>query len=159
MLTFDGSQTSAYARNPSETPSVISAIEGLVGKESGAHGRDEVARTHAACRRAREVVPLPRVQRVADSIFADTHNTAVRNSLHESQLVSAILQNATLSQDWSGAGRRASSGHGGAFVGQLEQVSMVIASRHAFEAERDVFYIELGGFDHHSEVLANLQVQ
>lgn len=36
------------------------------------------------------------------------------------------------------------------------QVSNVIAARSAFEAERDVFYVELGGFDHHADLADSL---
>lgn len=36
-------------------------------------------------------------------------------------------------------------------MGQMQQVAGVIASREAFEAERDVFYVELGGFDTHAD--------
>ena len=83
------------------------------------------------------------------SVFAETHNSMVRTALRDSDVVSALLENATLSQDWEGL--YASSEVAG-FVGQLEQVSRVIASRQAFSAERDVFYINLGGFDTHNEV-------
>ena len=33
----------------------------------------------------------------------------------------------------------------------------MISSREAFEAERDIFYIELGGFDNHANVLDNVR--
>lgn len=48
-------------------------------------------------------------------------------------------------------------GHGQRFVAQLEQVSRVIAAREAFDAEVDVFYVELGGFDTHSDMLAGTE--
>ena len=58
----------------------------------------------------------------AISIFASTHNTVIRDALRESERISALLQNATLTQDWPAAINRASAGIGGKFVGQLQQV-------------------------------------
>ena len=86
----------------------------------------------------------------AGSVFAETYNDALRRSLVDSERISKLLANATLTQNWDSAINQASVGHGQSFVAQLEQVASVIAARHAFEAEVDVFYIELGGFDTHA---------
>jgi uncharacterized protein (DUF1501 family) len=94
--------------------------------------------------------PLRRAQ--AGSIFAETHNDAVRRALVDSERISRLLTNATLTVDWGHAASRASAGHGKRFVEQLKQVASVVSARHAFEAEVDVFYVELGGFDSHSDV-------
>lgn len=99
------------------------------------------------------------VGRKAGSIYAATHNTMLRRSLHESARIDQLLQNATLTQNWAARTSLASQGHGRQFVQQLQQVAQVIASRHAFEAERDMFYVELPGFDHHAEVVENLKTK
>eukprot|EP00928_Gymnodinium_smaydae_P003202 TRINITY_DN1113_c0_g1_i8.p1 TRINITY_DN1113_c0_g1~~TRINITY_DN1113_c0_g1_i8.p1 ORF type:complete len:1938 (+),score=261.64 TRINITY_DN1113_c0_g1_i8:71-5815(+) len=39
---------------------------------------------------------------------------------------------------------------------QLRQVALVIATREKRKAERDFFYVELGGFDHHAELRESL---
>ena len=95
----------------------------------------------------------------AGSIFAETHNAAVRASLVDSERIAALLENVTLTQDWERAINRASSGHGQDFVSQLKQVANIIAGRVAFEAERDIFYIELGGFDLHSDLSDKLDAK
>ena len=46
------------------------------------------------------------------SIFADVHNTAVRNSLVDSERISKLLENASLTQNWEAAGNKAGAGHG-----------------------------------------------
>ena len=64
-----------------------------------------------------------------------------------------MLENATstLTQNWDGRSGAASNGQGKKFVGQLEQVANVISARHAFEAERDIFFVEMNGFDTHND--------
>jgi len=75
----------------------------------------------------------------------------VRQALEDSERISELLKDAKLTQDWAGKVGQASVGQGQGFVGQMQQVAGVIASREAFEAERDVFYVELGGFDTHAD--------
>ena len=98
------------------------------------------------------------VGKKAGSVFAATHNGMLRRSLHESARIDALLRNATLTQNWDATRNSASVGVGQDFVQQLQQVAQVVASRGAFEAERDLFYVELPHFDHHAEVVSNLQV-
>jgi len=90
------------------------------------------------------------------SVFGQTHNEMVRASMRESARVTELLRNATLTQDWAATMARYTCGGCANLVLQLQQVAKVIQSRHAFEAERDVFYISLGGFDTHSEVINQL---
>jgi len=86
----------------------------------------------------------------AGSMFADAHNQAMRMALRDSERVSKVLERVSLTQDWAQVAGRVSNPD---VVSQLEQVSNVIASRVAFEAERDVFYVELTGFDTHSNLV------
>jgi uncharacterized protein (DUF1501 family)/uncharacterized protein (DUF1800 family) len=90
------------------------------------------------------------------SVFGQTHNEMVRASMRESARVTELLRNATLTQDWAATMARYTCGGCANLVLQLQQVAKVIQSRDAFEAERDVFYISLGGFDTHSEVINQL---
>ena len=87
----------------------------------------------------------------AGSYFASTHNNVVRNSLADSERIGNLLEQVTLTQSWTSAISSAPGAIGGDIIRQLEQVSKVIASRNALGAERDVFYIEMGGFDTHSD--------
>jgi len=86
------------------------------------------------------------VGKESGSVFSVTHNAAVRSSLRDSARVSAVLDSQTLSQWFPST----------AMGKQLRQVAKVIAARSQFESERDVFYVELGGFDAHAEVLSSL---
>ena len=63
------------------------------------------------------------VGKEALSLFASTHNTVVRDALAASARISALLANATLTQNWDAASNRASAGNGKAFVGQMQQVA------------------------------------
>jgi uncharacterized protein (DUF1501 family) len=87
----------------------------------------------------------------AGSIFAATHNKVLQSSLRDSARISTLLENATLTQNWGNYRAQVSSG-GRTIVDQFEQVSRVIASRNAFEAERDVFYVEMPHFDSHAKL-------
>lgn len=99
------------------------------------------------------------VGKKADSIFAETHNDAVRKALADSERIAALLQDSTLSQNWDAKSQTVSPGHGKRFVKQLEQVSSVINARQAFDAERDVFFVELGGFDTHNDEFATVDMK
>ena len=93
----------------------------------------------------------------AGSILADTHNRVLGRALADSEHISALLEDAKISPKWGDAIGRGSVGRGQRFVAQFEQVSRVIAAREAFDAEVDVFYVELGGFDTHSDMLAGTE--
>ena len=116
------------------------------------------ARSHNTAERTTQLAALERLARNgAASVFAEAHNDALRAALADSERIAGILQNATLSEDWESAIKKGSAGHGQAFIAQLQQVANVIAARRTFDAEVDVFYIELGGFDNHADVLADTQ--
>lgn len=158
----DPIKTSAYSINSDRTmfrgspvdPVLLSSYQGMLTYE----GSQTAATAYNPSERSANLKDYQRlVSNEAGSLFAETHNAAVRASLHDSERVSALLRNATLTQDWRKAINRASKGHGQDFVAQFEQVASVIAAREPFEAERDVFYVEFGGFDHHAEVLDKLQ--
>lgn len=86
------------------------------------------------------------VAMTSGSMFSVTHNAAVRAALRDSASVAAVLDSVSLTQSFPTT-----------ILGtQLEQVAKVIAARNTFEAERDLFYVELGGFDAHSEVIDSL---
>lgn len=86
-------------------------------------------------------------QKDTDSVFARTYNSAVRKAVDDSEEIAAKLADVTLTQSWPGG-----------FAEQLKQVSTVIAARHALSSEADIFYIELGGFDMHSELTKSLHL-
>jgi len=155
-------KTAAYSVTASRTifrgsptePILLGALDGMLTYDGSQTATSAINPTE----RPATLAAISRlVSKESTSIFGATHNMVMRRSLFESNRIAAILRNATLTQNWASAQGRASTGHGGEFVGQLMQVASVIVQRHALEAERDVFYVSLGGFDHHADVLPALQ--
>jgi uncharacterized protein (DUF1501 family) len=147
-------KTAAYSINTDRTmfrgspvePVLLSSAEGMLtyegSRSNGIYGN--------IAERAESLSDFERLaHKEAGSIFAETYNAVLRESLRDSARISELLQDATVSQDWDGFKSQAGAGKGKDLVGQLEQVARVIASREAFEAERDVFYVEMGGYDSH----------
>ena len=135
-------------------PVLLSSFQGMLvyeGSQTAIRAGNKAEREHNydAFKRLAE--------KEAGSIFAETHNRVLRRSLAESERISVLLEKAKISSKWGAAISRGSVGHGQRFVAQLEQVSRVIAAREAFDAEVDVFYVELGGFDTHSDMLAGTE--
>lgn len=143
-------------RGSTTDPILLSSTEGMLtydGSQSSAQSLNYAERDNLVAAFERLVA------RESGSIFAETHNAALRSALVESDRIARLLDNITLSQDWGGAIGQASVGAGQDFVAQVEQVASVIAGRNAFKAERDVFYVELGGFDTHSDVVSELDTK
>ena len=91
------------------------------------------------------------------SVFAEASNRAIRSSLLSSEAVGAVVENATqhLTQDWE----QLMDADAGGLADQLYQVSRLIVARHQFRAERDVFYVDLGGFDVHNNVIDGMEAR
>ena len=106
MLTFDGSATALKAEN----------TDPITG---------EKARTISAIYNI--------TGHETGSVFAHTHNSAVRQSFIDSASISGNLEAITLTSAWPTNG----------IANQLKQVATVIAARNALEAERAVFLVEV----------------
>ena len=133
-------------------PILLSDSEGMLTYE-GSKTADNARGSTATDERARLLASLDRLtEMTAESIFAESHNSALRLSIRDSERIGSLLRQVTLTQDWTGAARSVPSGRG-SIVQQFEQASRVIAARMALQAERDVFYLEMGGFDTHASVL------
>lgn len=77
------------------------------------------------------------------SVFGETHLAAIRDALHRTEgLGAALEEGGTLLTQWPDGG----------LSKQLKQVATVMAARTELSAERDAFYVELGGFDSHNDV-------
>ena len=87
------------------------------------------------------------------SIYAETNNHNVRAALSNAEHLGAVLTNATqlLQTNW---GTSASRGGSSSIGNQVYQVARIIAARTMLEAERDVFYVDRGGWDIHSSSAA-----
>jgi cullin-associated NEDD8-dissociated protein 1 len=81
------------------------------------------------------------------SVFAETSNTLLRSSLISSEHLGAALANITglLTQDWVAL----FASNDGVLLRQLYQVARLVSARGVLQAERDVFFVDVGGFDHH----------
>jgi len=153
-------KTTAYAitsnqflfRGAPATPIVLSAAHGMLTYD----GSGTSVKSDNALERNRTIAALHRMfSQQAGSIYAETHNQNVRTALADSERIAGMLSDVSLSQNWAQAASRAGTASD-TIVKQLEQVSRVIASRTALQAERDVFLVELGGFDTHADVLDTL---
>jgi len=131
-------------------PIMLSAAQGMLTYE-GSSAAKKAGNTQWRNNTLSAVARL--VGREAVSIFAETHNQVIRDALRDSDRIASILEGVRLTVDWTQAVRDAPTTEGGELVQQLEQVSNVIASRRAFETERDFFLVELGGFDTHADLI------
>jgi len=134
-------------RGMKTSPVMLTSSEGMLTYEGSATSNRagnifERNRTLTAIRRI--------VGREAGSVFAETHNSITRTALADSERIAGLLSQVTLTQDW---GRASGSVGESDLVDQLHQVSRVIASRGAMEAERDVFLVEMGGWDSHANLV------
>lgn len=74
------------------------------------------------------------------SIYGETFSALLKRALAESEELGGILESSSVGVDF-----------GSDFLsGQLKQVARVIGARQALSAERDAFFVKLGGFDTHS---------
>ena len=81
--------------------------------------------------------------RLGASAFGETHMAALAAALHRTEGLGGVLANVSLAQPWS-----SSDG----LTRQLSQVARIVAAREALGAERDAFFVSLGGFDSHSDL-------
>ena len=87
----------------------------------------------------------------SESLFAETASSLMESTLKTSEEMGAIFGEATVSSAIQDA-VDASEGPAEKFGQQLLQVAKLIDIRSALGSERDVFYVELGGFDTHSDM-------
>ena len=88
---------------------------------------------------------------VSSSVFAETYNHMLNSALNSSEKLGAVLDEASLATPFTPRAGEDS------ITAQFKQVSRVINSRDKLNTERDVFFVNIGGFDTHSEVLETLQ--
>jgi cullin-associated NEDD8-dissociated protein 1 len=83
---------------------------------------------------------------VATSIFGETFSDKIVSTFSRIDALGKVLGSSTLvNGDCASEYADTSIGH------QLQQVARVISSRNALKAKRDVFYVEQGGYDTHSD--------
>jgi uncharacterized protein (DUF1501 family) len=139
-----------FRGSPTE-PILLSSAEGMMTYE----GTQTAAKAYNSAERTAHLEAFRRLaSKKAGSIFAETYNDAMRKALVDSEHISGLLADASLTQNWDGIQGQASVGHGQDFVAQFKQVANVIASRQAFDAEVDIFYVAMCCMDHHNEMIA-----
>lgn len=82
------------------------------------------------------------------NVYAQEYLTRFAEAVQTSEELGGILDNVTLKTSYT-----TNSG----LEKQLYQVARLISARSMRKAERDIFYVEVGGFDSHSEVIETLQ--
>ena len=95
-------------------------------------------------------------EKESGNVFAETSNQLIRDSLVDSEALGSLLDNATtmLTQDWEPLMDQDKS-----LAWQIYQVARLITARSARSAERDVFYIDVGGWDMHSNIVDGMVTQ
>ena len=83
---------------------------------------------------------------VSESICAETWSAALHETLARSATIRAAQDATTLTQDFEAADGD------NQLADQLEQVSVLIKARELLGAQRDVFFVAIGGIDTHSDV-------
>jgi len=77
-------------------------------------------------------------------IYSEEYVQQLGRAIDDSEELGKYLETATLQASWN---------TGYSLSRQLQQVAKVIKSRDARKAERDLFFVGIGGFDHHNEVI------
>merc|ERR1719443_2244755 len=86
------------------------------------------------------------------NIYAEEYNMALKDSLRDAEELDFHLSGATVESE-SSFDRESRLG------GILYQVAKLIASRTGRKAERDLFQVEIGGFDTHSDAYEQLELK
>merc|ERR1711912_179568 len=80
--------------------------------------------------------------RTHHNIYCEEYAKSIRNFVQSSEELGNTLDAVNLETDYSASG--------GWLSKQLRQVARLISARNARQVERDLFYVNLGGFDAHS---------
>ena len=87
------------------------------------------------------------------SIYAETYSSLLASSIESAEHLGTTMGNVSLEEPWDTTGLEGKKEIG--FVNQLKQVAKVIRSRSVLQHDRDVFVVELGGFDSHFVITDN----
>jgi uncharacterized protein (DUF1501 family) len=82
----------------------------------------------------------------SSSIFADTHAEILTNSLSNTELLGAVLDNVNVTTTFPS----------NRFGSQLRQVARVLAGKEQTGEERATFVVNRGGWDHHTSAVENM---
>jgi len=88
-----------------------------------------------------------------DNIYFNEFGKEFRNAITTSEMLSAVLSESELMTQFPPSQRRAN------LVDQFRQVARLISARKERKVNRDFFYVELGGWDHHSNLHKGLATQ
>eukprot|EP00928_Gymnodinium_smaydae_P011944 TRINITY_DN1436_c0_g1_i1.p1 TRINITY_DN1436_c0_g1~~TRINITY_DN1436_c0_g1_i1.p1 ORF type:complete len:1935 (-),score=245.15 TRINITY_DN1436_c0_g1_i1:282-5306(-) len=142
-LTASGLQTTSFS---------------VAGMATWAQGFNTSSRIIDAQRGAVRLQNFDRLAQVVNSITNYTYKNAYCEG-YASQVADMIASSELLGKQLDSAEMQTNYVSSSQFDAQLRQVALLIASREARSAERDFFYVELGGFDNHDELLQSLASQ
>jgi cullin-associated NEDD8-dissociated protein 1 len=132
----------------------VSTSPDFISRTAGVEPFDEIRGAHLN-------VPIQRLnQNVSGSIFAETWSQTVEKSFVRTKILyDALESQGTLTQTFSAVEDVAEPSD---LAEELMQVARLISSRDALKSERDIFFVDIGGFDTHSdgkEVLESKMVE
>jgi len=84
-------------------------------------------------------------QNVATSIHGETFSASMTNAIYRMRLLDGVIGDTTLVNDDCFKDLETD------IASQFQQVARLTKNRDGFEAQRDVFYTQIGGFDTHSD--------
>ena len=90
--------------------------------------------------------------------FAETSNQLIRDSLVDSEAIGSVLDNVTsgLTQDWD---QLIAAPYGKELAARFYQVARLVTAREQFDAERDIFYVDVGGWDMHANIISGMETR
>lgn len=87
-------------------------------------------------------------QNVATSIHGETYSESLTSSIHRMRLLEDVVAGSSLAIETTECFDSLFENN---IAEQFRQVALLMKSRDAFQAKRDVFYTDIGGFDTHSD--------
>ena len=94
---------------------------------------------------------------VSGNVFAETSRQMLSSSLRDSESLGARVENATSRLKNTAWDQLIATDK--QLAAQFYQVARLIASRDELNAERDIFYVDIGGWDTHNNVIEGVQAR
>lgn len=99
------------------------------------------------------ILSLNNATTIDSPFMAETWSAKVSNAIYQHDELYNALKETTVTATF-----KDSSGSKSKLCRQLEMTAKVMATRETRGAERDLFHVQIGGFDHHSKVIEKLDI-
>lgn len=131
--------------------SLTGAAADIVDRLGGATPFDEYGRIEHLHESLERIV-----RNGSTSIMADTWSRQMLNAMARSRKLAASIDvHGTLNQTFEATSGDYNSG----LAQQLEQAARIVSARKYLRSSRDMFFVDIGGFDSHSDAFATLELR